>query len=124
MAVHQLIHRVAIDDGSSQRAVSRRTLLRRLGHDAPLFAVETPAELEALAWPHSELKPVGGDVVLYVHDRASELSARTMHLDAPRAVIFEGWDEEPVLYAQAQLAGMARLIPGAIAPLKSLASEL
>ncbi len=91
------------------------------GARAPLWGVEVERAFEALAWPHTALRLEAGDALVYAHDRASPWAGRLLHLDAPRAVLFEGWTLPDPL-ARAELASL-RGLPG-LAPLPSLQRAL
>ena len=118
MAVHQLLPRFHLTDTSTLAAVELQTLLRRLGQDGELFALEREGGTEALVHHPDALRARSGDLVLLHHDRESSLASRLLHLSCRRGVVFHDlhpvepeWDES-LQAARAQLTGLAE--PGAL----------
>ena len=118
MAVHQLLPRFQLTNLTALAAVELQTLLRRLGQDGELYALDREAGTEALVHHPDALRTRPGDLVLLHHDRESPLAARMMHLPCRRGVVFHplgprgpDWDDS-LQAARAQLTGLAE--PGAL----------
>jgi glycosyltransferase involved in cell wall biosynthesis len=122
--VHQLIPNFTPADAMGQSAVAFRRALAHLGFSGEIYAGEVASAWHALVKPLPWFQPREDDVVLYHFGMASHLSAKVLHLNCKKGIVYHNVTpaafyrgsrlEHSLLAARAQLSALAEAVDVAI----------